>query len=420
MGSRAGTLARMALLGSMWRNRPPTLMDPSLVGSGRYKVYARMREQHPVFWDARVGTWVVTGFDAAMKALKDDRLKANRLRSMLTLMDADSREVFEPLIESVSRFLLFMDAPDHTRVRSLVHKAFTPRRVEGMRDHMQEVVDHLLDEVADNGGMDVMQDVAFRLPTTVIAEMLGVPPEDHEDFRRWTEGLAVFLGDMVPTAQKLETGLESIQQMERYFRDAAERVRREPGPDLLTALTVAEEMGDQLSEEELLSTAILLLAAGHETTASLVGNALQLILTHPEQMQMLRDDPALMAGAVEEFLRIESPIQLTAREASEQLELAGQRIDVKDLVTIALGAANHDPAVFDNPETLDVTRPKFAHLAFSHGPHYCIGSMLARAEAQVALNTILKRFPNIAPVEQHADWRDNQVFRGLASLRVTF
>ena len=208
--------------------------------------------------------------------------------------------------------------------------------------------------------------------------------------------------------------------MKYYFRTAARRVRESPGPDLLTALTLAEEMGDQLSEEELLSTAILLLAAGHETTASLVGNAMFLLLSHPEQAQRLREDPSLMPGAVEEFLRLESPIQLTAREASETLELAGQRVDAGDLVTVALGAANHDPAQFENPDALDVTRPRFAHLAFSHGPHYCIGSMLARLEAQVALSTMLTRFPDLALAAPHADWKDNQVFRALRSLHVTF
>ncbi|MEW5853770.1 MAG: cytochrome P450 [Myxococcota bacterium] len=397
----------------------PSLQDPRFIRGDRYAIYQRMRAQSPVYWDRALTCWVVTGYAEAMAALKEPRLAADRMASVYDVIPIEERARFAPLIESVSRFLLFRDAPQHTRIRALVHKAFTPRRVEGMRAHMQEVVDRLIDDVAPRGEMDAMADFAYRLPTTVIAEMLGIPSEDHELFRHWTEGLAVFLGDMIHSAQALETGLESIQGMTDYFRQALRRVRAHPGPDLLTALAQAEEQGDVLTEDELLSTAILLLAAGHETTATSVGTGLWLLLTHPDQRALVDEDPERMTAAVEEIVRYESPIQLTGREAREALTLGGANILPGQLVVISLGGANRDPAQFPEPDTFDITRPENKHLAFSHGPHYCVGAMLARAETQVALTTLLKRFPDIALVDEQADWKPNQVFRGLNTLRVT-
>lgn len=404
----------------LWRHRAPSLSDPKFVRTERYAIYDRMREVHPIFLDRATRCWVVTGHAATMAILKDPRFKANRLHTLKGGLQPQEQDHFEELIAGVSRFLLFLDEPDQPRIRALIHKAFTPRRIEALKPHMHEVVAGLLDHVEPDGGMELMSQFAYRLPTTVIAEMLGVPTADHERFREWTEGLAVFLGDLLPSLQKLQTGKESMDAMVAYFAKALKRVRRKPGDDLLSALAVAEEEGNVLSQEEVLSTAILLLAAGHETTANLVGNGVLLLLQNPQAWKDLLANPSLLNGAIEEMLRFESPIQLTGRIASEDCEVMGQPISRGDFLSVALGAANRDPAVFANPHTFDIHRSENRHLSFSHGPHYCLGAMLARAEAHAAFTALLTRFPNLHAEETRGAWKRNQVFRGLAELQVRF
>lgn len=399
--------------------RLTTLTHPRFSRDRRYVIYDQMRAEHPVFFDQALQCWVVTGYAAACAVLKDPRFRANRLHTLRSALPVEVQPRFEDLIASVGRFLLFLDEPDHPRIRTLIHKAFTPRRIEDMKPHMQDVVSALLNGFAADGRMEVMSQFAYQLPTTVIAEMLGVPPRHHPRFRKWTEELAVFLGDLSPTQQRLEVGRASMAAMNAYFLKALQRTRRKPGTDLLSALALAEEQGHALTQEEVLSTAILLLAAGHETTATLVGNGLWLLLSQRERWEQLCAQPELIPDAVEEMLRMESPIQLTAREASEDVEIAGRRIPRGSFVIVALGAANRDPEVFPDPHAFVFKRAQ-RHLAFSHGPHYCLGAMLARAEAHAAFGQLVSRFPGLTLVEPQPAWKPNQVFRGLDHLHVTW
>ncbi len=412
------TAPRRSLLS---RRLPPSLMSPGFSrGNERYAVYDAMREISPVYWDVQAGCWVVTGHAEAMTVLRHPAFKADRMETVYALVDDAGRQRLKPLVEAISHFLLFLDDPDHARIRALIHRAFTPRHVDALRSHMEDLVHQLLDEAHTRGGMEMMGEFAYRLPTTLVAEMLGVPPRDHDQFRAWTEGLAGFLGELIPTAAAMETGVAAMAEMSAYFVDALAHVRAHPGEDLLTALAQAEEQGHSLSSQEIISTAILLLAAGHETTASLIGSGTWLLLHHPQVAQQLREEPWRLASAIEEMLRMESPIQLTGRQAAVDVEVAGQKVHAGDFVAVSLGAANRDPRVFPDPHTFQVDRADNRHLAFSHGGHYCVGAMLARAEAQVAFHALLQRCPDLALAgdDTVARWKQTQVFRGLTQLHL--
>jgi cytochrome P450 len=382
---------------------PDVLADP-------YPLYRRLREQDPVH-RSPLGFWVVTRYADVELVLRDPRF---------------GRGGFEALLDSqqgrLPPSMLFRDPPDHTRLRALVSRAFTPRVVEAMRPHIQAIVDRLLDRVAGARAMDVIADLAYPLPVTVICEMLGVPTEDHERIRQWSADVARSLDAIGPWAapEVAERGRTSRRALAEYFRGLVAERRRQPQPDLLSSLIAAEERGDRLTEGELLSTCILLFVAGHETTVNLIGNGLLALLRHPDQLALLRGDPTVVPGAVEELLRYDSPVQRTARTTSEDVELGGRVIDKGSMVVAVVGAANRDPARFPEPDRLDVRRADTHHVSFGFGIHYCLGAPLARVEGQVAFATLLRRMPDLALDTDAPEWRESSVLRGLKALPVRF
>ncbi len=297
-----------------------------------------------------------------------------------------------------------------------------------MRSHIQAIVDQLLDDVEKAGRMDVIPDLAYPLPAMVIAEMLGVPPEDRDRFKKWTDDLAAFLGGIRNMGEIIEDAQRSVLEMTDYLQGIIRECRQNPSDDLISALVAAEEQGDVFSEEELYSMFVLLQIGGHETTTNLIGNGLLALLQNPDQLQKLRDNPSLIESAVEELLRYHSPIQTLGRFAMEDLEIGGQRIAKGQYVVNYVGAANRDPAQFPDPDHLDISRQENRHLAFAFGPHFCLGAALARMEGQLAIGTILRRLPQIQlepPFSADSrledfPWRDNPVFHGLESLPVVF
>jgi cytochrome P450 len=311
--------------------------------------------------------------------------------------------------------LLFMDAPDHTRLRGLVSRAFTPRSVERLRPRMAEIVDDLVAAALERGSMDLIADFAFPLPITVICELLGVPVEDRDLFRTRTPQLAAVLEGVLP-ADKMEQAATAAMEFAAYLLPLFEERRREPRDDLISALVAAEDQGDRLSHEELLTTTMLLLGAGHETTTNLVGNGMLALLGHPDQLDRLRRDPTMVRGAVEELLRYDSPVQLTARNIAGEMDLAGRRFHKGEQVVVLLGAANRDPAAHPEPEVLDVGRAEVHHLSFSHGAHFCLGAALARAEAEIALTALVTRFPGLRLGAEPPRRRPTRTLRGLLSL----
>jgi pimeloyl-[acyl-carrier protein] synthase len=323
---------------------------------------------------------------------------------------------------ALPRSMLFRDPPDHTRLRGLVSKAFTPRTIEVMRDHIQEIVDRLLGRALAQGGMDVIEDLAYPLPVTVICEMLGVPVGDHASIRGWSADIARSLDAIgLPSDQSIvDRGRVSRRALADYFRALVPERRAHPQPDLLSGLLAAEEQGDKLTEPEVIAMCLLLFIAGHETTVNLIGNGLLALLRHPDQLARVQGDAALIPNAIEELLRYDSPVQRTARIANTDVDLAGHRVGKGTMVVTALGAANRDPAQFAEPDRLDVTRRDVRHISFGYGIHFCLGAPLARVEGQIALGTLLRRAPRIALAEPAPEWRESSVLRGLKRLRVTF
>jgi cytochrome P450 len=378
-----------------------------------YPFYRRLREVEPVH-QTPMGFWVLTRYEDCVAVLRDPRFGREEFQQMLTAVyggeDADR----------LPRSMLFRDPPDHTRLRALVSKAFTPRVIEQMRDHIQEIVDRLLDRVADQRQMDLIEDLAYPLPVTVICEMLGVPVGDHASIRGWSADIARSLDAIgLPSDRTIvDRGRVARRELADYFRALLPARRARPQADLLSGLLAAEEQGDKLSEPEVISMCLLLFIAGHETTVNLIGNGTLALLRHPDQMARLQADPSLIPNAIEELLRYDSPVQRTARMTTTDVEIAGHRIGKSSMVVAALGAANRDPAQFPDPDRLDITRRDVRHISFGFGIHFCLGAPLARVEGQLALGTLLRRAPGLALAEPSPEWRESSVLRGLKRLRL--
>jgi cytochrome P450 len=325
----------------------------------------------------------------------------------------------EPIFRSMSHWMLQQDPPDHTRLRGLVVKAFTARHVEDMRPRIQEVVDQTLDRIADRGRMDLIEDYAFRLPVTIICDMLGIPEEHREAFYSGSRDGGRILDPVPLTPSEIAQGNAGNLMAQMYFQQLFELRRRNPGDDLTTQLVQAEENGRKLSNEELTANIILLFGAGHETTVNLIGNGLLALHRNPDQLALLKARPELIANAIEEFLRYDSSVQLTGRVALEDIEdLGGKKIPRGETVLCLLGSANRDPAVYpDQPDRLDITRQNVRPLSFGGGIHFCLGAQLARIEAEVAITTLLRRLPDLKLDDaENAEWRPTFVLRGLKRL----
>jgi pimeloyl-[acyl-carrier protein] synthase len=394
------------------------IFDPRLpeFHANPYPFYRALREKDPVH-QSPLGFWVLTRYDDVVTSLRDQRF---------------GRDGFAPLLEAIygpehasgnlPRSMLMRDPPDHTRLRALVNKAFTPRVIEGMRTHIQKIVDRLLDRVQGVQAMDVIADLAYPLPVTVICEMLGVPLDDHEAIRNWSSDIARSLDaiGLLADPDIVARGAAARRALTEYFRRLLPERRAHPKADLLSLLIAAEEQGDKLNEGELLAMCVLLFIAGHETTVNLIGNGILALLRHPDEMVKIRRDPALISLAIEELLRYDSPVQWTARITNTDVEIQGRKIPSESMIIIAIGSANRDPSHFADPDRLDIARADNRHVAFGFGIHFCLGAPLARVEGQIALGTLLRRMPTLTLQTPTTDWRESSALRGLKSLPVTF
>ena len=384
--------------------------------SDPYPFYHRLRSEDPVH-QTRAGFWVVTRYDDVVTVLRDAHFGREGFEHILTAVYGPT-----PDEERVPRPMVFRDPPAHTRLRGLVSKAFTPRVVESMRQHIQEIVDRLLDHVQSAKEMDVISDLAYPLPVTVICEMLGVPAADHATIRQWSSDITRSLDALGLSSDRdiVKRGRAGRRALGEYFRSLLPNRREHPQADLLSSLIAAEERGDKLSEDELLATCVLLFIAGHETTVNLIGNGLLALLRHPDQLNMLREDPLLIASTVEELLRYDSPVQRTVRLANADVAIGGKTIPNGSLVIATIGAANRDPTHFAQPDSLDITRSDNDHIAFGFGIHSCLGAPLGRIEGQIALGTLLRRMPQLRLSSATPAWRESSTLRGLKALPVTF
>src|ERR1700756_2635190 len=381
-----------------------------------YPYYERLRRVDPMHVNAH-GAFVASRHAEASLVLRDKRFGKDYVERWIRRYGPKIME--EPVIRSMSHWMLQQDPPDHTRLRGLVVKAFTARRVEDMRPRIQQIVDETLDRIAPNGQMDLIEDFAFRLPVTIICDMLGIPEEHREVFYASSRDGGRVLEPVPMSPAEIEQGNAANAMAQMYFQQLFELRRRSPGDDLTTQLVHAEEDGSKLSNEELTANIILLFGAGHETTVNLIGNGLLALHRNPDQLALLKADPSLMPNAIEEFLRYDSSVQLTGRVALEDIDdLGGKKIPKGEGVLCLLGSANRDPAVYpDKPESLDIRRLNVRPLSFGGGIHFCLGAQLARIEAEIAIATLLRRIPDLRLDDaDNPQWRPTFVLRGLKQL----
>ena len=372
-----------------------------------YPVYAALRERDPVHWDEEHQVWVLTRYADVAASLADPRLArgAGDLKV----------EVEDPLRRVLSQMMLFSEPPRHTRLRALANRAFTPRRVEAMRPRIQAIVDELLDAIDGHRDIDVIADLAYPLPVMVVMELLSLPRADRDQFKRWSDDVIAYSAGATETEARAR---ESVQTLLEYFREIAARLRRNPDDTIMSALVEAESEGTRLNAEELLANAILLLMNGHETTTDTIANGLLALLQNPDQLEKLRTRPGLVAGAVEELMRYDGAVQLRGVRSTRELEIGGALIGAEQTVFMVIGAANRDLAQFPEPDRVDIERSPNRHLEFGHGIHFCLGAALARAESQIAINSLLARRPRLALASEDLEWKSIPVFRGLKSLPV--
>ena len=387
-----------------------------------FPFYAQLRAEAPVFpvtvpMPTRQRAWLITRYSDVLDVLKDARFAKNP-RNAMSPEQLKKRPWMPPMFKPLEQNMLDLDSPDHTRLRALVHKAFTPRLIEQMRDEIQALTNELLDAAEPKGGMDLIADFALPLPLTIIGRILGVPAEDNHKFHRWTKTLL-----SAGTNMNYVVFIPTIMRFMGYLKKLIKERRAHPKDDLVTALVQAKDGSDQLSGDEVLAMIFLLLVAGHETTVNLIGSGSLALLEHPDQLEKLRSVPAVIKPAIEELLRFVCPVEMaTERYAREDITIAGTTIPRGELVLAVIGSANRDANYFDNPDSLDITRENNKHLAFGLGAHYCLGAPLSRLEGQIAISTLVRRMPNlrlsIAP--DQIRWRGGIILRGLEALPVSF
>jgi cytochrome P450 len=388
---------------------PDFIRDP-------YPYYERLRLTDPMHLTAH-GAYLASRHAEASAVLRDKRFGKDFIDRSIRRYGPDVMK--EPIFRSMSHWMLQQDPPDHTRLRGLVVKAFTARRVEDMRPRIQQVVDRTIDGVFDRGHMDLIEDFAFRLPVTIICDMLGIPEEHRETFYKSSRDGGRVLEPVPMTPEDIAKANMSHAMAKMYFEQLFELRRKNPGDDLTTQLVQAEEDGSKLTNEELTSNIILLFGAGHETTVNLIGNGLLALFRNPDQLALLKANPSLIGNAIEEFLRYDSSVQMTGRVALEDIDdLGGKRIPKGESVLCLLGSANRDPAVYpDRPDRLDIARPNVRPLSFGGGIHFCLGAQLARIEAEIAISTLLRRLPQLRlDNPDNPEWRPTFVLRGLKAL----
>jgi pimeloyl-[acyl-carrier protein] synthase len=415
------------------------------VRANPYPFYGQLRSEDPVHWDEEMGFWVLTRYDDIDELYTDERFSRAQglMRGFERLLEAD-QHIAQPVYHSFSRTVFYADPPYHTHLRSLMNHAFTPRHVERLRPYIQQTVDQLLDHAQAKGDMEVIHDLAYPLPVMVIAELIGLPAGDRAQFKTWSDDLFAILGTVRHKSRHLlERAAQSLEEMTEYIKDLARARRENMGDDLLSVLlsvsadasacpyphhnSSVHSTGDMLhqpetlttlTEDELVANINILLSTGHETTTHLIGNGLLALMQHPDQMKKLKEQPHLLDFAIDEILRYDNPVQITYRSTLEDVQLRDKLIRKGDLVNTILGAANRDPERFTHPDRFDITRNEGRHLSFGLGIHYCIGAPLVRLEAEIAFETILRRFPNIQLNTGTLEWQEHPIFRGLKSLPV--
>ena len=398
------------------------IMDPEVINNP-YPVYHNMREKSPIAWSPYMRSWVVTGYPEIQSLIKDKRFSSARSERTIKAIKDDDKEKYRPLADLIERWILFRDGDEHIRIRQLIARGFTPGVLKGLQGQIRETTDNLLDAAWNSGQLDGASDFAHTLPVHVIAGMLSVPFKDRERVFRWSQDLASLFGSLIITPEIALGAMKSHQEMLVYVKDLLHSAARDQHNDFLGSLIEAREAGRGFEGDDLAINMVALLFAGNETTRHFIGNAIHLLLRHPEQLANLlkTDTEEAWQGALEEVLRYESPIQMISRLALEDIETEAGLIKAGKRVFFFPAAGNRDPRIFEQPDIFDISRAPGKHLSFGAGAHYCSGANLARLEAMVALKGLFKRFPNIRPDPSRENIRSpNFILRGFDSLPLKF
>lgn len=390
--------------------RPEVIADP-------HPVFARLRELGSIWWSEPHHAWLVTRYNDISEAYRNRALSSDRIRPLLAVRRAEQSPSATRVQELLSQWMVVSDPPEHTRLRRLVAGAFKQQRISAMTQRIQDLVDDLLDDFIAEGHSDLIQHLAYPLPAIVIAEMLGVSPEDRDQFRHWSDELALVAfgasGD-----ERYERSLNGLEEMISFFRELIELRRRKPGNDMISAMMAGDGSGDELTENELLAMCSLLLFAGHETTTNSIANGIVSLLQFPDQLALLREHPEIISTAVEELLRFDGPIKVLTRWVKADTELAGRKIRAGERVYLVVASANRDGEKFANPDVLDLRRSPNPHLAFGKGVHACLGAQLARLETRIAVNSIVQRLPGLRLAGEPV-YKASLAARALEGLQVT-
>lgn len=392
--------------------------DPSDLQTRKnpFPLYAHLQENDPVHWSEALKSWVITRYDDVRMVTMAPSMSSDRLQPFYDTLKDERRDILSGVMRYLNLWLVFRAPPEHTRVRKLLNSVFTSALVVSMQDNIAATVEHLFDQLRPDEPVDFMRDVAVLLPAYVILDMLSVPRSDFPEIKKWSDDLRLFIGSAKAQPDKYARARDGADRMSAYFRDVIRARREQPGDDVISKMIAASDDGNGLNEDELVATCMLVLFGGHETTTSLLGNAVKALLDHPQQLRKLRDEPQLIDSAVEEFLRFDGPVNSIARVVALEHEVSGQTLRKGDRVFIMINAANRDPRRFERPDELDLARTPNRHLTFGQGLHFCLGAPLARLEAKICISMLVQRYPDMRFAPGPVEWMDAMVMRGPTTL----
>ncbi len=401
-----------------------TVIDDEVLRSDRvenpHAYFRLMREQDPVHWNEKYRAWFIHRYDDVTEALRDSRFSSARIQPALDRLSPEQRDERRPTYDILMDWLVFRDPPDHTRLRKLVSRAFTPRAVESWRLRANQVVDETLRELADKSSVDLITDFAYPIPAVVIAEIMGVPPNDRDIFKEWSDSVMVLVFGARGLEDRRLKAQHGLMELASYLGDLVKFHRTHSEENIIADLITAQEGDDRLSDQEIVANLVLFLFGGHETTTNLIGNGVNALLGNPEQLEKYRRNPdGLTKPMVEEILRYDGPSKMEVRTISEDLSMRGQTLQKGDMAYLVQHAANRDPGQFDNPDLFDIEREPNHHIGFGFGIHFCLGAALARLEGSIALERLLTCYPRIAPDSKNPHWIPTMLSRGMESFPVS-
>ncbi len=404
-------------------NRSAAGIDDEVLSAERiadpHPYFAALRADDPVRWNEKYRAWFIHRYDDVLAALKDPRFSSERIGPAYDRLSDEQKAQRQPTYDILMDWLVFRDPPDHTRLRRLVSRAFTPRAVEAWRDRIIAVVNHLIDDLATTARFDLIQDFAYPIPAVVIAEMMGVPSEDRDRFKDWSDDVMILVFGARGVGDRRARAQQGLVELAGYLGELVAHYRRHPTDNIISNLVEASEGDDSLEDPEIVANCVLFLFGGHETTTNLIGNGMRVLLDHPDQLERLRNDPSLVKPAVEEILRFDGPSKMEVRTLVEEVRMRDKTLPAGDMVYLVQHAANRDPEVFDEPDRFDVAREPNNHIGFGFGLHFCLGASVARLEGTIALEALVRRLPNLELGPDPEVWVPTMLSRGLEHLPVT-